>query len=555
MFDRPLLQDNIWNTFLNFNRFYLTSTAWAFWLVIVLSIMSLAIFFLRKSLVAATGYADAYDADVYIFDKKSKANRYGFVLLLFAIALTALRMFTLENSLFENFDLMALNTTRSLNFGLRPFFDFLRIAPLSYWYLSSLYAVTHNIYLIKIFVLMQLMIAVVLMYYLFNYLTVTKRLVLISLFLLSPTMLPTANIIFVEREIIIALAASLIFAKRYCRNQKLSDFFGFMFFMTISVYTKETCLLFFAGLVAASILYNIWCEKITLKSFLHPIKSIKTFPVEFLIVLNIFLYAVSYFLLIDIEESYASMNIFDSLFLISYYKFELITAAAAFLSLCSFSYKLHNQPINPLFRGSGFVCGGLFIAISIVFYLNLAPSSPHLYMKTYYLVLTLLFSLAYLFQKTNNRKILTVLSLLIGSYSIVQNIAFYKAEEGVFRRQVAEFLAQNMNKNEKNTIYLAGQRVERRNLTIFVFQAYSTAYRYYFKGYDIIFKTKTNCSVEEQSLLAKTLYFPMLPEKGLPQSGEWLILNKKADYPDIVESLADTVPDFENKLFKVYHIK
>lgn len=559
MFDKPLLQDDIWNTFLRANYFYLVSSLWALWLGIVLLIMGCVIFFLRKSLASATKYASAYETKVYVFDKTSKSHWVGFFLLLLTIGLTALWMFTLENSLFENFDLMSINTVQTIYFGLYANFHEFRLAPLSFWYLSSLYAITQNIYLIKLFVLAQLIIAVILLYYLFDYIKPVKRFLLLSLFWLSSTMLPTANIIFVERETIIALAASLIFAKKYCKTQKVSNFLGFMFFMIFSIYTKETCCLFFGGILVVSVLWNIWCENINLKSFLHPLKTIKTFPVEFLIALNLFLYATAYFILVNPKTSYASLNTFDVMELIFYYKFELFIGMVALAILCYSSYKLRDVPVNPLFRGSGFVCGGIVIALSIIFYLRLAPSSPHLYLKTYYLALTFLFALAYLFQQTDNKRVLAVLILGIGGYSMIQNIAFYQAEEGIYHRQVAEFLAQNMNKNEENIIYLAERRLERKNLSIFVFQAYSSAYRYYFKDYDITFKTKTSLSMPkffiEKKPLARKMFFPMMPTKNLPKSGEWLILNKTADYPDIVNHLADTMPDFENKIFRVYHIK
>lgn len=557
MFEKPLLQDNILDNLIFFNRLYLMSSPWLIWIGIVFLVLACAVFLLRKPLVTAPAYSDAADLSVHPFNKTQKSDWLGAAALIAAIVLTAARMFGSENSLFENFDLMAVNTTRTMLLGVVAPFDEIRVAPLSFWYLNSLYAVTQNIYLIKTFVLMQLILAFALLYYLFDFIPVTKRLVMLALFALSPTMFSTANIIFAERNVIIALAASLIFAKRYCRTKKLSSFSGFLFFMTVAIYTKETSCLFFGGILAASVLWNIWAENITLKSFLHPFRTIKTFPVEFIAALNLFLYATIYFLMIQPTKSYAAYNTFEPVFLLLHYKFELILLATALLLCLVSCYKTRNTPINPLFRNSGFLCGAALLACGIIFGIKIAPASPHLYGKTYYLVLTLLFSLSYLFEHLQNKKVLCLLTLVLAAYSLPENLKQYRGEVGGYYRETAEFLAQNLSKEQTNIIFIAEKKFERENLTIFVILAHSSAYRYYFKDYSFIFKSVTPLfffNFPDKSVM-EAVYFPIIPRQKVPSAGDWLILNKEESYPDIERAVEKQTPLFENKIFKVYHVK
>ena len=554
MFESPWLQDNIWTNLLLAARVHFMTNFWWLWMIIVFVILSCAVLVLGKSLRTAPAYSHAADFSIYLFDRTRKSDWLGLTALVTAVALTATRMFYVENSLFENFDLMALNTTQAMWFGLPAAFSEVRVVPLIFWYLGYLYAITQNIYLIKLFVLAQLILVFVLLYCLFDFIPVARRLVMLALFALSPAMFSTANIIFAERDVIIALAADLIFAKRYCRTKKLSSFSGFLFFMTVAVYTKETCCLFFGGLLATSLLWNIWTENITLKSFLHPFRTIKTFPVEFMIALNLFLYATIYFLMIQPTMSYASSNTFDPIFLLSYYKFELVVLATA-LSLCVAScYKMCNTPVNPLFRSSGFLCSAAFLAGGLILVVRVTPSSPHLYEKTYYLVLSMLFSLAYIFQHLQNKKALCFLSLILITCSLSEDLRQYRNEVGVYYRETAEFFAKKLNKEQTNIIFIAEKRFEKPNLTIWISEVYSSSYRYYFKDYRIVFKM-VNPSVFDVTYGFNPMLFPIISNQTVPKTGDWLVLNKNESYPDIEKMVEKQTPDFENKLFKVYHIK
>lgn len=554
MFEKPLLQDNILDNLILAARVHFKINFWWLWMIVVFIILTCAVLLLRKAIKTAPLYSNAADFNAHLFDKRKKADIFGLLALVIVLALTALRMFFAENSLFENFDLMAINTTQAMWVGLPANFSEIRIAPLMFWYLGYLYAITQNIYLIKIFVLVQLTLVFILLYYLFDFIPAAKRLVMLALFALSPAMFSTANIIFAERDVIIALAASLIFAKRYCRTKKLSSFSGFLFFMTVAIYTKETSCLFFGGILAASVLWNIWAENITLKSFLHPFRTIKTFPVEFIAALNLFLYATIYFLMIQPTKSYASYNTFEPAFLLFYYKLELFFLVTA-LSLCAIScYRLRNTPIPPLFRSSGFLCGATFLTGGLILFIRIAPSSPHLYDKTYYLVLAMLFSLAYIFQHLKNKKALCLLSLILAIYSFSENLRQYRNEIGVYYRETAEFLAQNLDKKQVNILFIAEQKLERPTPTIWISEVYSSAYRYYFRDYQIVFKIVTPAAFEV-SYGFNPMLFPIITQQKVPAAGDWLILNKKESYPDIEKAVEKQTPLFENKIFKVYHVK
>ena len=361
---------------------------------IVFVVLAVGFFLLRNSLKNNSGYAHSFDPENCTFSWHSYSDIGALILLISAFVMTAIYSFSLENSLFENYDLMTVNTIMPLTKGVTPVFDYYRIPPLSFWYLNFLYAVTENIYLIKLFVLAQLGLAIFLLYILFRFIPVAKRLIMLAVFMMMPVMLQTTNIIFIERSLFIYLAAGLICAQNYCKTGKLKWAAWFLFFMNFSIYVKETAILFYFGLISTSIIYQIWNEQINLKSFLHPFRTIKQMPLEFLMILSLFLYSVIYFLLLSLKVNYHVDNSFSLGFLLDYYKFELIFIATASLILGLNTFKSLNSSANPLFSSGSFLFGGICVTAGVVFVLHLAPISPHLNTRTYYLVIPMLFSLA-----------------------------------------------------------------------------------------------------------------------------------------------------------------
>lgn len=562
MFDAPLLQDNIWANLIKFNLTTLTSRLWVPWLLIVAVVLALCVWLLRRQLRSAPEYFNLFDNDVYKFRPRRKRDWAALLMLAGALGLTLFYMYSTENSFFENFDLMALGTTRTLMMGLVPNFDYARITPLAFWNLSTLYAITQNMYVIKGFVFAQLLLAVYLLYCFFSYIPAARRLVFLAVFLLTPTMLLTSKVVFPDREILIAVAAALICVRRYSQTFKLRWLAWFLFFMNVSIYTKETCILLFFGMLAASCLYNIWNERITLQSFLHPLKTIKSMPLEFLMGMSLFLYAVIYFLLQTPNDSniYLINGQHNWQTLLGYYRFELAVCAAAAGLLLLRAKRFYNTAVNPIFRG-GLVIGGASVALVIVLVLQTAPNSPHLAGKTYYLLLPLLFSLAYLFEHVRSRTALAALSAAILFYSAIKDYNASQQEIGTYYRDIAEYMAENMDKDVVNALFIIEKPQATPDIDRWIIEAWSTAYRYYFKDYKLVIKSdrhliKTIADLILLQNFRSQVYTPIIPQEK-PVKGDWVLINKNNQQPRTQEirQLLPATPRYENGLFEVYRIK
>ena len=561
MFDIPLFRENILFNLEHFFKFYLTTRNWWVWMGFVFIVMALALLALKKTLSKNNLYRESFEKEEFCFCKKNRADVISLFLLTASFVVTALYMYSLENSLFENYDLMAINTTMIMKDGLKAMFDYSRVAPLSFWYMNILYAVTHNIFIIKGFVLAQLALAVWLLYKVFSFIPVSKRLMMLSVFLLTPTMLQTSNIIYIERSLFIWMALSLISVRDYCKTGKFLWAVLFVLCMNFAIYVKETAILFYCGLLVASLAYNIWNEKFTLVDFIHPIKTIKKMPLEFLTGLSLFLYAVIYFILLSLRVNYGKGNSFSLVYLLEYYKAEII------LMLISCGVALRQMgknktfSNNPIFCSGGFLFAGGCVMLAIIFGLKIAPISPHLNERTYYMVIPVLFSIAYLFAKINNKYILGALTALILVYSFAENYRLYKKEPGHFYREVAEFFEKNLSKTEPNAVYL----VEKPFCDDFwrntwMVEVWSSAYLYYFKNYNISFKYLNKEFYKHTFVPVKKemdpYFFRMYPW-GMPDSGDWLVIHKQA-LPEDLEKFRNFVtekPIFENGLFEVYHIQ
>ncbi|MCQ2740861.1 MAG: glycosyltransferase family 39 protein [Alphaproteobacteria bacterium] len=561
MFDMPFFQDDILNNIINFNKFYFTSRLWWGWIIVVFVFLGGAFILLRNTLRNPQYYQSFYQDSSFFF-QNSRSEKIAFAVLLTAFIITGIRMFSLENSLFENFDLMAINTTQIMKYGLQSAFNYYRISPLAFWYLNFLYAITQNFILIKTFVLCDLALMIYLLYRLFDFIPVTKRLCFLALFLLTPTMLETSNIIFIERSLFIYLALSLICAKKYCSTGKLKWAVGYLFFANFAIYTKETSILFYFGILSFSIFYNIWNGVIILKSFIHPFKTIKSMPLEFLTGLSLFFYAALYFLLISLTENYKSDNSASVLELILYYKFELCVCLIVGIFFLKNSDIFKNDK-NPLFSMQSYYVGGIFVLICIIFFLKLSPISPHLNGRTYYLVIPLLFSLGYMAYKIRNHCILILITLLISGYSVRQDITSYQQEQGKYYREIAEFFAENLDKNASETIFLEEKPFSKKpTQNVWMIEVWSSAFKYYFKDYNINFKFYTDYikllgnEHSSYSHLQGALYFNVYAWI-YPNPGDWLVINRSI-HEQKLEHFADyrkEKPQFQNKLFEVYKVK
>jgi len=556
MFEKPWLRENIGENLVQYMYTYLTTRAWVPWMLIVFMVLAIVFWSVRKSLKQNV-YEGSFGSSFFAFDKRKKSDLAALLFCMTALGFAFYYFFGNENTLFENYDLMAFNTTRSLFVGLVPSFDFSRIAPLASWEITILYAISHNMIFVKIFIALQLILITYLLYRLFDNIEVCRRLCAIGLFLLAPAMICTSSIIFPERDLIIAILLSLICAKKYVATSQLKWAVGFICFANIALYTKETATLFYFGMVAASVIYNIWQENISLRSLLTPWRFVSKMPLEFLLCVSLFLFATIYFLLVSYGSNYATKNTLSIVQALLYYKVELVVLSIAAICLIVNALKFADRGVNPLF-GGGLIVGALFICLGIVLMGRLVPQSPHLNGHTYYLVVAVMFALFYIAANLCNKYLFGGFVGIFLCYALVTNIVSIQHRKGVYYREVAEFLVQKLNKQNVNYIHVEEKDYANYEVTSWVVDTYSTAYFYYFNDYTLVFKsrTHTNNILKKTHRSPKTFYFWMQESKEY-NVGDWVIVNKEmfSKRLDETRKKIGQTPDYENKLFEVYLIK
>ncbi len=564
MFDTPLFQEHIFENILRFNWMTLSSRLWLPWLLIVGAVLALSVWLLRRQLKDIS-CADVFYQKNWLFNRRSIKDWLGAAFLAVAFILTGIYVFSTENSFFESFDTMGFGTMRSLKYGVVPNFDYIRVAPLAFWNLSTLYAITQNMFVIKSFLLLQLAAAVACMYFFFSYIPTCRRLVFLAVLLLTPAMLQTAQIIYPDRDIIITLMLSFICLRYFCQNKRFRWLAGFLFFMIAAIYTKETCVLFYSGILIAALLWRIWNEDIVLKSFIHPLQTIKKMPLEFLIFIGLLSYLIIYSLLtpptskniyIMDNSNYGFQEI------LRYYWFELVLLAATFVMLLRSMFRNLASSVNPMFRDGGFLLGGITVAAGILM-LHLIPTSWHLIGRTYYLLLPVLFALAWIFKNIHRPIVLVLIVAAVLAYSLKTNMACYEREEGLYYRQVADFMAKKIKENKRKTtsIFLI-ERPSELGRALWGEECWSSVYHYYFYPYQVVFKSNIYGKKDLPSIILrevklkqlKSLFFPIVTQDK-PSSGDWVIIHKQNKEPktmDIIRSLPKN-PVYENKLFRIYH--
>lgn len=115
--------------------------------------------------------------------------------------------------------------------------------------------------------------------------------------------------------------------------------------MNLAIYTKETVILFYAGLLAVDVLYLVFRGTVKPASFLHPFKTAKELPLEFIMFQSMAVFAFIYLLFgLGIESNqYVSAHISDEAW--KKYYLEIFVCFSALTALVS------SQKATPLLLG------------------------------------------------------------------------------------------------------------------------------------------------------------------------------------------------------------
>ena len=550
MISEPLLQNNIIENIIRNFQYYLSFDCWFYYALGALLSFSLICKFIKPA-------PQTLSALFPPAKNNSKPHPLALLPLFLVLISYSIVIFSLENSFFNNYDLMNLSTQYILSKGVTPFLNFTRFAPVAFFDLNFVYAITHNFHLINTYIILKQILIAILFYHFLNFITPTKRLFCIAVLLFVPAIFWMNNIIFCEQNLLIFVLASLILVRKFSQTQKFSYLCGFTIFSLAAVYTKETTIIFYFGILVSGILYNIFNGKINLSTLFNPPFLIKNFPIEFIIFLIGLSFASFYFFIADTSESNIYINLHHQslTYLLKLYEFEIIIIILAWIIML---YKILKHKITYPQFDEGLMLGGTFILLFIIFYLQMAPVSTHVELKSYYALLPAIFGFIYIVKNLPLKKLLIPFLACCFIYSAFTNYKIYKNEVGHYYREVAEFFAKETS-NNTNTIITFSPHTEELD---WIREGWAISFQYYFPNRNIIFNfsdlAEKNTQNETTLFLYKRLQKNMKPIIGISHhpSGEYYIIKNdifEQDYP-IIKDLEHKLV-FKNKLFRIYKIK
>ena len=547
MFEKPLFQDNILFTIYKYFSHYLSyqNWAWQFFGAMFLLYIIYKLLMYKNTIT----YAPFFPTEKYYFSWKRNSDKFGMIFLLLCFSFYILGLYSQELTFFSNYDTMGLNTMLLHKNGVLPFWGISkRLAPIAFWEVNIFYAISHNFKVINIMIAGQIILLIYLSYILLNFIPVFKRLYILGVLIISPVIWGTANIIFSERMLLLYIVSSFICLKNYIEKNKSYNLWFAILMINFAIYTKESTIIFYSGILIYSFFYNLWNEKIKINNFIHPIKTARTFPLELLILCSFVIFA--YFYLITIysflDNKYISERQISITKLLYFYKFELlIIICASFLAIKNIVHK------NIQFIPIAVIVGSILFTTVIIFLLKLYPTYDYVKYRQYYLTIPYFFSIIYLLNNLKQKKLIFISTMII-VYSIKYDIFLYQNEIGKYYRENAEFISQQLNKHPLN-IYISQNSEE----IPYIISCWSAIYKHYFPTAEIKFSSPIFPPEYLYLETWKKLPMHQINYQQLPQSGDFYVIKKTDKYHEDLAVIKDIQHEliYQNKLFEVYKIK
>lgn len=552
----PFFQNDIISTIFRNLNFYFFGAIWYKYAIPVFVLLFLITFGVYKNNKIIIPLS--FSKKAYSFSHLNYSNDFALALCIIIISFYTSIMYLVANSLFNNYDLMSLNTTFILKQGMAASYGTSRLCPISFFDVNIIYAITHNYNLINLIILAKQILIALLLYHYLNFMSISKRLLTISAILISPAVFWINNIIYPEQNMLIFVISSLICARKYYQNQKFSYLFYFTLFTNLAIYTKETVTVFYAGFLIFSILYHVYNENINLSNIWKVFKLTRLFPIETIISASLFIFAIFYlFLVSETKENFyiftRNSPIID---IINLYKLEFVLITVGWVVAIIKLIKKTKNP-NPVFN-EGLLFAGSFLLIYLTFYLRIIPILEHVSHKSYYAILTTIFGIIYLAQNIKSKKVLIALLTLMIGYSSVINYKNYNKENGIYYQEVAEYFSEELKTKKQLNIMISKNSEQ----TDWAFETWSSSYKYYFPNDNITFKF---AYLAEDSVLNQLSLFIYNKNSQVITKIKGAEIPEKEDYFIIKKGVADKdfeiIKDqphklvYENKLFKVYQIK
>lgn len=447
--------------------------------------------------------------------------------------------------------MMAVNTIYVFKYGVLPMFGVGgRLSPTGFWDMNFIYAISHNLKIVNIYLLLQAGIIAFLLYRFLDFISAGKRLLLIALALLSPQLFWTNNPSYPERMMFIYILASLIFLKQFCRGSNPRSLWLFVLFMCLAVFCKENVSLFYGGILLYLVLYDVWAEKITLNGFLHPLKTMRKLPVETLIFLTLLIFSLFFLVVVTafVKDNPYVLGGKQNLKPVLIYKTEII------ISFVLLALLLKNKTNSIFLKAVAFSV--LVLALFSLFYMKLG-SLPSIPSHAHYLVLVVVFGLIYIFYCMQNSKYYFAIGGMLFVFFCVENVYIYRNLEGKYYAETAQFLASRYKKGQKLNIFMP----EKAEKTFWHSKVFNSAFKYYYPNRNVVFSGDINpdCFTLDLAHIRKDTesFYPFVA-KDKPQPGSLFLLRKTSPQAAQTMQIIQNLPRsllYENKVFKVYEMK
>ncbi len=479
------------------------------------------------------------DMKNYSFAALKPADISAALLLALSCGLYVANIFSLDLTIFNNYDQMNAANINDMRYGQAPVFNALRFNPAAGIDHNVIYGISHNYTIIAWWNVLKQFLALWLLYRFFSFIPVGRRLVMLAVINFLPPVFWVNGIVYSEQNTLIFVVLSLFALKNYDIGKKFCSLFAFVLWMNLAIYTKETNILFYLGILVFLLLQNIAAGRLTPKSFLSPLATIRTMPVEYMLLWSMFLFAVGYFLLSDLFVGGAYLRhhhrSVGELLKINALELTLTTAA-----VFAFGAKIgcrKNERTN-LFA-EGLLCGGAIIAVIVVFKLQIA-CFPDWY-KTWYMYLPAVFCTAYIFGNIRSRAISALIFIPVVCWSASVNYDIWQKEEGVARRMMAEFITER--KNLQATFYMSEEAAG----DLWKLECFASALKYV--GGNIRLATDMPLSAAKKQILGNGNYCEIIERP--PAAGDYVIVRKDTAE---AEKRCDGRPVYENKVYKICRV-
>lgn len=530
MLQTPLFEPNIFATLVRNISFYLNDGYWGYVFSGIMLLVLAQLLWLKPR--PGLNISElSFPRETFSFSRKSRSDIGALCFFLLCFGIGTAVLYSLDMTLFNNFDLMNVGTTVTFEEGKGTGISDIRFSPLANVELNLFYAVSRHLAVVTAFTLAETALLLFLLYRLFAFIPVPARLVALGIVMLSPSFLWLNNPVYPERLMLLFICGSFLALRKYFETSLARHFFLFVVLLNLALYTKETVILFYTGFLAAAVLCLIYAGKLVPVSFLHPVATARKFPAEFMMFFSMLVFALVYLLFgvgFADNEYIVSHSIHDAWK--NYWLEFLLWILAA---VCLAAAKKKN-----IFM-AGLLTGSLVVLAAISWWLKIANG---LY-ASYYAVIAAVFSIMILAYACRRPSAGIMLAVLVLCFSGYQNIKIYRMQNGAYYRQTAEFLSEH--KFGSRTVHLYVKDSVNGLYEGYVADCYRSAYKYYFPAQHLVFKTGAKDSDRTGDLLKHTLIY-----QAEPQPGDVYIENRfhSRPHPENYRLI------YENRLFRVFDI-